>query len=329
MRRREFLTLLSGAAVAWPLAARAQQPERLRRIGVLMTGGENDPLSKTRVVAFEQALQAAGWIAGRNVRLDYRWDRGDAEETRALAKELIGLQPEVLVGAGAPAVPALLQETRTTPVVFLQVSDPVGSGFVSNLARPGANATGFTNYEFSMGGKWLELLKQIVPGITRVLIMFHPQAVTWTGHLQTINAGAPAFAVQATQANVDSAATVENAINTFAREPAGGMIVLPSTFMTVHRERIVALAAQHRLPTVYPLRFFVTSGGLMSYGSDPVEAYRQAADYVDRILKGKKPGNLPVQAPTKYELVINLKTAKALGIEVPPTLIARADEVIE
>src|SRR6266852_8880482 len=219
MRRREFLTLLSGAAVAWPLAARAQQPERLRRIGVLMTGGENDPLSKPRVVAFEQALQAAGWIAGRNVRLDYRWDRGDAEETRALAKELIGLQPEVLVGAGSPAVPALLQETRTIPVVFLQVSDPVGSGFVSNLARPGANATGFTNYEFSMGGKWLELLKQIVPGITRVLIMFHPQAVTWTGHLQTINAGAPAFAVQSTPASVDSAATLETAISTFAREP--------------------------------------------------------------------------------------------------------------
>src|SRR5713101_5482909 len=253
MRRREFITLLGGVAAAWPLCARSQERERVRQVGVLFGLAADDPVSQARHTAFVQGLQELGWTDGRNMRVEYRWDRGNAEEAKALAKELVALQPEVLVGAGAPAVPALLQETRTIPVVFLQVSDPVGSGFVSNLARPGGNATGFTNYEFSMGGKWLELLKQIMPDVTRVMIMLNPHGFTGWGHLRTINAGAPAFAVQATQANVDSAATVENAINTFAREPAGGMIVLPSTFMTVHRERIVALAAQHRLPTVYPL----------------------------------------------------------------------------
>jgi putative tryptophan/tyrosine transport system substrate-binding protein len=328
MRRREFITLLGGAA-AWPLAARAQQGERVRRIGALMTLAADDPEGQGRLRAFVQELQQLGWIDGRNVQIDLRWGEGDAERYRRYAAELVALAPEVILAGGGSSVGPLLQATRSVPIVFTQTPDPVGAGFVESLARPGGNATGFTTAEFGMSAKWLELLKQIAPGVTRAAIIRDPAITAGIGEFGSIQSVAPSVGIEVSPLNVRDASEIERAITAFARSSNGGLIVTSSALAIVHRDLIVALAARHRLPAVYGNRFFVTSGGLLAYGSDSIDPYRRAASYVDRILKGEKPMDLPVQAPTKYGLVINLKTAKALGIEVPPTLLARADEVIE
>jgi putative tryptophan/tyrosine transport system substrate-binding protein len=326
VRRREFITLLAGAAATWPLAARAQQGERVRRIGVVMVTKETDPETPLRAMAFRQALAKLGWSQGRNVVIDSRF--GDLNRMRAQAKELTALAPDVIVAESTPAAVALRQETTAVPIVFLQVANPIGSGLVASLARPGANLTGFTNFEPTMGGKWLELLKEIAPGVTRAVAIFNPE--THSGqYWHSIEAAAPSLAVQFNRAPARQAAGIESAVADLAREPNGGVLVMPDAFTLAHRELIVALTARHRLPTIYPFRAFVDTGGLLSYGIDQVEIYRQAASYVDRILKGEKPAELPVQAPTKFELIVNLKTAKALGLDVPWILQQRADEVIE
>src|SRR5262245_37409173 len=328
MRRREFITLIGGAA-AWPLAARAQQGERMRRIGVLIGLAENDAEAQARVIAFREELRKQGWAEGRNVQIDFRWAVGDDERVRAFAKELVDLQPDVLVAHSTPETAALLHQTHAIPIVFVQVVDPVGSGFVQSFARPGGNATGFTNHDqATLGGKWLELLKQIAPSVTRVTFIFNPETMP-IYLLRSVEAAPPSFGVKLIPAPVRDTGEIERAISEFAREPNGGLLVLPDIFTGSHREPIIAQAALHRLPAIYPFRFFATSGGLMSYGIEPVALYRQAAAYVDRILRGAKPGTLPVQAPTKIELVINLKTAKALGLTIPPGVLAIADEVIE
>jgi putative ABC transport system substrate-binding protein len=329
MRRREFITLVGGAAAAWPLAARAQQGERMRRIGVLTTLAADDPVSRSRAAAFAQGLQELGWTDGRNVRIDYRWAAGDAERFRKYAAELVALAPDVILAAASPSLMALQQASRTVPIVFVQVIDPVGGGFVESLARPGGNATGFTLYEYGISGKWLELLKEIAPRVSRVAIIRDPTLTSGTGQFAAIQSVAPSLGVEVSPVNVRDAGEIERTLTAFARSPNGGLIVTASPPAVVHRDLIVRLATQHRLPAVYWQRFYVADGGLIAYGPDPVDQYRQAAGYVDRILKGEKPADLPVQAPTKYELVINLKTAKALGIDVPTTLLARADEVIE
>jgi putative tryptophan/tyrosine transport system substrate-binding protein len=328
MRRREFITLLGGAA-AWPVAADAQQRERMRRVGALMTLAADDPEGQARLRAFVQELQQLGWIDGRNVQIDRRWGEGDADRYRRYAAELVALAPEVILAGGGSSVGPLLQTTRSVPIVFTQTPDPVGAGFVESLARPGGNATGFTTAEFGMGAKWLELLKQIAPGVTRVAIIRDPGITAGIGEFGSIQSVAPSVGVEVSPINVRDAGEIERAITAFARSSKGGLIVTSSALAIVHRDQIVTLAARHRLPAVYGNRFFVTGGGLLAYGSDSIDPYRQAAGYVDRILKGEKPADLPVQAPTKYELVINLKTAKALGLTVPPTLLALADEVIE
>jgi len=329
MRRREFITLLSGAATAWPLAALAQQPGTPRRIGVLIQVAEGDPQARIEVATFLRGLQKLGWSEGHNLRIDTRWGGGDADLIRKYAAELVALAPEVVLAPGGTVVGALQQASRTVPIVFVNVTDPVGRGYVASLAQPVGNATGFTSFEFGMGGKWLEVLKEMAPPVTRAAVLRDPVITAGMGYLAAIHALAPSIGVQVTPIDVRQTSDIERAVAAFARTPNSGLIVTADPAAIVHREAIIALAARHRLPAVYPYRFFVISGGLISYGLDNIEQYRLAAGYVDRILKGDKPGDLPVQAPTKYELVINLKTAKTLGLEVPPTLLARADEVIE
>jgi putative tryptophan/tyrosine transport system substrate-binding protein len=326
--RRQFITLFGGAAAGWPLAARSQPGERARRIGVLMNLSENDPEAQGLVAAFREGLAQLGWIDGRNVRIDYRWSAGDLDRIRRYAAELVALPPEVILAYGGSTVGPLQQVTRTVPIVFVEVIDPVGAGFVMGLARPGGNTTGFSLFEFGIAGKWLELLKQITPHMTRAVVIRDPSSPGGGGQVGAIQALAPSLRVEVTSVGLRDAGEIERAV-TVAREANGGLIVTVSPLATVNRELIITLAAQHRVPTVYPLRYFATSGGLISYGPERLEPYRRAPSYVDRILKGEKPAELPVQPPTKYELVINLKTAKALGLEVPPTLLARADEVIE
>jgi putative tryptophan/tyrosine transport system substrate-binding protein len=327
--RRQFLTLLGGAGAAWPLGAHAQQAERTRRIGVLMHLAADDPEAQARIGAFLQGLQEWGWAVGRNVRIEYRWAAGDAERIRKYAAELVALAPDVILATGGAVVGPLLEATSTVPIVFAQTPDPVGAGFVTTLARPGSNATGFTIFEYGISGKWVELLKEIAPRVTRVAVLRDPAISAGTGQLGAIQSVAPSFGVELSPVNMRDASEIERAVTAFAQSLNGGLIVTGSALAAVHRDLIIALAARHRLPAVYTGRFYVTGGGLISYGPDSIDPYRRAAGYVDRILKGEKAADLPVQAPTKYELVINLKTAKALGLEVPPTLLARADEVIE
>jgi putative ABC transport system substrate-binding protein len=329
MQRREFITLLSGAAAAWSVAARAQQGERMRRIGVLMPIATDDPEGQTRIAAFQQGLQQLGWTDGRNVRIETRWSRGNADDIRKYAAELATLSPDVILATGSNTMGPLLQATRAVPIVFVTVPDPVGAGFVDSLARPGGNATGFTAFEYGLSGKWLELLKEIAPGVTRAAVIRDPAITAGIGQFAAIQSVAPSVGVEVSPVNVRDAGEIERAITAFARSSNGGLIVTGSALAVVHRDLIVMLAARHKLPAVYWDRLLVTAGGLISYGPDIIDQYRRAAAYVDRILKGEKPSDMPVQAPTKYELVINLKTAKALGLTVPPTLLARADEVIE
>ena len=328
MRRREFITLLGGAA-AWPLAARAQQGERVRRIGVLLPAASDDAEFQARVGAFLQGLGEVGWTIGRNVRIDMRWATAKADDIRRHAAELAALGPDVILAPGTPAAAALLQATRTVPIVFVQIVDPVGGDLVDSLARPGRNATGFTIFEYSLAAKWLELLKQIAPDVARAAVIRDAASTTGIGMFAAIQSVAPSFGVELSPVNVRDPAEIERAVAAFARSANSGLITTGSALAQAHRDLIVALAARYRLPAVYSNRFFVAAGGLISYGPDFVDQYRRAAGYVDRILKGEKPADLPVQAPTKYELAINLKTAKALGLEVPPTLLGRADEVIE
>jgi len=329
MKRREFITLLGGAAAGWPLGARAQQPERVRRIGVLMAMAADDPEGQARIAAFHQGLQQSGWTVGHNVRIDIRWGAGDADRIRRYAAELVSLAPDVILASGGTVVGALLQTTRTVPIVFTQTSDPVGAGYVASLARPGGNATGFAISEYGVSGKWLELLKEIAPRVTRAAVLRDATVPQGIGQFAAMQAVAPSFGVELSPVDVRDAGEIERAVTAFARGKNGGLIATGSALTIVHRELIITLAALHRLPAVYWNRFYVTGGGLISYGVDSIAPHRQAAGYVDRILKGEKPADLPVQAPTKYELVINLKTAKALGLTVQPSLLARADEVIE
>jgi putative tryptophan/tyrosine transport system substrate-binding protein len=327
--RREFIFALGGAAAAWPLAARAQQGERMRRIGVLMNTGADEPESQARLAAFMQGLQELGWAVGRNMRIDYRWSQGNVARLRKDATELVALGPEVILAGVGATTTALLEASRTLPIVFAQSIDPVGAGQVESMARPGGNATGFIQFEYSLSAKWLELLKQVAPPVTRVAVIRDPFIYEGMGQFGALQAVAPSFGVEVNPVNVRDASEIEHAVSAFARASNGGLIVTGSALAVVHRDLIIALAARHRLPAVYPVRFFATGGGLISYGPDSIDPYRRAAGYVDRILKGEKPADLPVQAPTKYDLVINLSTAKALGLDVPTTLLARADEVIE
>ncbi len=329
MRRRALITLIGTAAVAWPLAARAQQADRVRHIGVLAGGAADDPVLQLRFAAFQQGLQQLGWIDGRNVRIDYRWGAGNADDIRKYAVELAALAPDVIFAPGGAAMGPLLQATRAVPIVFANVQDPVGSGFVDSLSRPGGNATGFMQFEYSLCAKWLELLKQIAPGMTRAAVLWDPAIAAGIGQFAVIQSAAPTLRVEVSPINVRDAGEIERAVTAFARSPNGGLIATASALVNVHRDLIITLAARHKLPAVYPNRAFVTSGRLISYGADFIDLHRRAAGYVDRILKGAKPADLPVQAPTKYELVINLKTANALGLTVPQSLLARADEVIE
>jgi putative tryptophan/tyrosine transport system substrate-binding protein len=328
MKRREFITLLGGAA-AWPLGARAQQVEKVRRIGVLQPLAADDPESPARVTAFAQGLQQFGWTDGRNVRIDYRWAAGDADRYRRYAAELVALAPDVILASSSPAMMSLQQLTRTMPIVFVNVVDPVGAGFVESLARPGGNATGFVLYEYGMSAKWLELLKEIVPLLKLAAVLRDPAIASGAGQYAVIQAAAPSFGVELRAVGVGDAGEIERAITAFARSSNGGLIVTGSTLTLVHRDLIITLAARHRLPAVYPFRYFAASGGLISYGPNATDPYRRAAGYIDRILKGEKPADLPVQNPTKHELVINLKTAKAMGLQIPDRLLALADEVIE
>ncbi len=318
MRRREFITMLGGAAAAWPVTASAQQPgERMRRIGVLMALAADDPEGQARLTAFAQGLQELGWSVGRNVRIDYRWAAGDTNRYRSYTAELLALAPDVVLAVGSAAM-GPLQATRSVPVVFVQVGDPVGAGFVESLARPGGNATGFSTFEYGISAKWLELLKEVSPRMTRAAVLRDATIAAGAGQLGALQSVAPSLGVELRPVAVRDAGEIERTVTAFAREANSGLIVT-----------IIKLAARYRLPAVYPYRYYVASGGLMSYGPDNIDQYRRAAGYVDRILKGEKPADLPVQAPTKYELVINLKTAKALGLEIPTTVLARADEVIE
>ncbi len=328
MRRRELLGALGGAA-ALPLAARAQQPERMRRIGVLMSLAADDPEAKARLAAFQQGLQELGWTEGRNVQIDTRLAGSDVERIRKYAAELVALMPDVILASGGTVMAPLQQATHTVPIIFTQTPDPVGSGFVASLARPGGNATGFTLFEYGISVKWLELVKEIAPRLTRAAALRDPSVPHGLGQLGAVQAVAPSFGVELSPVDARDAREIERAVTAFARQANSGLIVLASGSAVVHRDLIITLAARHKLPAVYFARYFVTGGGLISYGPDTIDPHRRAAGYVDRILRGEKPADLPVQAPTKYELAINLKTAKALGIEVPPMLLARADEVIE
>jgi putative ABC transport system substrate-binding protein len=327
MTRRQFITLL-GSAAAWPLAARAQHGERMRRIGVLTSLAADDPEGQPRITAFVQGLRELGWAVGHNLHIDYRWAAGDPDRIRKYAAELVALAPDVILANSTPLVVALQQATPTVPIVFVAVADPVGAGLVESLARPGNNSTGFIVFEYGISGKWLELLKEIAPRVTRAAVL-RELAIAGTGQLGAIQSAAPSFGVELFPVGVRDASEIERALTAFSRGSNGGLIVTGGPSTQVHRHLIITLAARHLLPAVYPYRYFVTDGGLISYGPDLIDQYRRAAGYVDRILKGEKPADLPVQAPTKYELVINLKTAKALGIEMPASVLARADEVIE
>ena len=331
MRRREFITALGGAAAtaAWPLAARAQQADRIRRIGVLMNRAADDPQAQASVAAFVQGLQQLGWTEGRNVHIDTRWTGGDAEDTRKYAAELVALAPDVIQASGASTVGALLKVTRTVPIVFAATADPVGASLVAIMARPGGNATGFMAFEDSMSGKWLELLKQIAPGVMRAAVLGDPTLPSGRSQLAAIQTAAPSFGMEVNPVDVRDAGEIERAVTAFAGSPNGGLIGSSNPGTSIHRKLIIMLAARHKLPAVYFERTFAADGGLISYGPDYIDQYRQAAGYVDRILKGEMAANLPVQAPTKFELVLNLKTAKALGLTVPNNLLSTADEVIE
>jgi putative ABC transport system substrate-binding protein len=330
MRRREFITLLSGATVAWPFSARAQQSERVRRILVLMGSAEDDPNGHASIATFRRGLQELGWADGRNIRIDYRWTAGKPDRARDYATESVTLAPDVIVANGTQVLTALKPATRSIPIVFVVVADPVGAGFIQDLAHPGGNITGFSTFEPEIGGKWLELLKDIKPGLSRVAGIFDPAFRGFAAIWRAIESLAPRLGVQLTSINFhDPTDHIESAVAMFAQEPGGGLIVLPTPANSSARDRIIALAARHRLPAVYPFRYYATGGGLMTYGFDTVDLYRRCASYVDRILKGERPADLPVEGPTKYELVINLKTAKALGLTVSPTLLTFADQVIE
>jgi len=328
MRRREFILLIGGAAATWPLAARAQEPSGVRRIGVLMNISD-DPEGKARLAAFRQSLEQLGWIDGRNVRIDTKWADGDVERIRRLATEMVAQSPDVILATGSAAAAPLLQATRTVPIVFVNTPDPVGAGYVKSLARPGGNATGFLLFEYSIGAKWLDLLKQIAPEVNRVAVLRDATISAGLGQYGAVQSAAASFGVEASAIDLRDVSEIERDIAAFATTPGGGLIVSASPVATRHRDLIVKLAARHKLPAIYYERFFVAEGGLISYGPNIVDQYRRAPGYVDRILKGEKPADLPVQAPTKYELVINLKTAKALGLNVPNTLIGRADQLIE
>jgi putative ABC transport system substrate-binding protein len=329
MRRREFITLFGGAAAAWPVAVRAQKPDTQRRIGVLMVLGKDDPEAKARITAFRQGLQDAGWVEGRNMQIETRWSAGNEIDVRGYAEELVSLAPDVILANGNAAVAPLLNASRSIPIVFAIVPDPVGAGFVESLARPGGNATGFVAFEYGLSSKWLELLKEIAPRVTRAAVLRDPALASGTGQFGAIQSVSSSLGVELSPINVRSASEIESAIVEFARFQNGGLIVTANALVSAHRDLIVALAAKHRLPAVYAARHFVSAGGLVSYGPDFLDQFRRAAAYVDRILKGEKPSSLPVQSPTKYELIVNLKAAKALGIEIPATVVARADQVIE
>lgn len=331
MKRRAVIALLGGAAVAWPLAVRAQQVDRRRRIGVLMAIAESDPEGKARVAAFRERLQKLGWVEGRNIQIDTRWAiPRDAKARQRFAKELVALQPDLILSHGTPSTATLLQQTRTIPIVFVGVSDPIGSGFVTNFARPGGNVTGFIVMEPTMAGKWVELLKEIAPRVNRVALLFNPATAPYAEYyLNSFKAAAASFAVEAVAARVRDTSELESAIAAQARAPNGGLVVMPDTFTNAHRAEITSLAARYRLPTIYPFRFYTVVGGLLSYGVDLVDSYPRAATYADRILKGAKPSELPVQAPVKFELVVNLKAAEALDLEVPLSLLQRANKIIE
>jgi len=329
MRRREFITLVGGAAAAWPLATRAQQNERVRRIGVLLPANGDDAVFQTRLGAFQQELALLGWTIGRNVRIDIRWASTNANEIRRHATELAALTPDVILATGDSTMPPLLQATRTIPIVFPVVVDPVANGYVESLARPGGNATGFMISEYSMSGKWLELLKEIAPGVTRAAVIRDVTNQSGVAQFGVIQAMAPSLRVEVKPLNARDAHDIEHDIGTFVRSPNGGLIITASGAAIRYRDLIIALAARHKLPAVYWATFFATSGGLISYGADLLDQYRRSAGYVDRILKGEKPAEMPIQAATKYELAANLKTAKALGLTVPPSLLSRVDQVIE
>ena len=329
MKRREFITLLGGAAVAWPLAARAQQGERVRRVAILLPASADDPAWQARVGAFLQGMGQLGWSIGRNLQVDTRWATTNAVEIRRHAAELATLAPDAILAGGTSAFGPLLQATHTVPIVFTIVFDPVGAGYVDSLAQPGGNATGFMGFEYSFSGKWLELLKEIAPNVTRVAVLRDTTQAFTTSQFAVIQALAPSLRVEVNPIDMRDAGGIERAVATFAHAPNGGLVLTGSAAGVRHRDLIITLAARHKLPAIYFERFFAAAGGLASYGPDNVDTFRRAADYVDRILKGEKPADLPVQAPTKYELVINLKTAKALGLNVPPPVLARADEVIE
>jgi len=329
IKRREFIALIGGAAVAWPLAAGAQQGERVRRIAVLMPGAADDPEYQARMTAFLQGLAQLGWLDGRNARIDIRWTAGDADRIRKYAAELVALAPDVILAPASAVTGPLLQATRTIPIVFTTVADPVGAGFVESLARPGGNATGFALHEYTLSGKWLELLKEIAPGVTRAAVLRDPTVGSGTGQYAIIQAVAQSLGVELRPMDVRDPGEIERAIVAFAQVPNGGLINAGAPSAGIHRNLVITLAARHRLPAVYALPYIARTGGLIAYGPNLVDQYRRAAGYVDRILKGEKPADLPVQAPTKYELVLNLKTAKGLGLTVPDTLLARADEVIE
>jgi putative ABC transport system substrate-binding protein len=328
MRRREFVAVLS-AAPAWPLLARAQQPGPMRRIAVMLGLPATDPEAQVITAALREGLREAGWIEGHNIRTDYRWAVDNPERSRAAVKELLALAPDLIMPGTTQMMDAVRRATSSVPVVFVNVSDPVGTGFVESLARPGGNVTGFTNFEYGMGEKWLQALKEIAPGVTRTAVIANPRNPNTALYLHAIEPAATTFGLQLAVKPVNDAADIESAVEAFAREANGSLLVMPDPLTLANRGRIVALAARHRLPAAYPFRLFATSGGLLSYGTDRADLYRRAAAYADRVLKGAKAGDLPVQQPTKFELVINLKTAAALGLTIPPTLLARADEVLE
>lgn len=330
LRRRQFITALTSAAAAWPLAAHAYEPDRIRRIGFLTAGlSETDPESLARIGVFRQALRDLGWVEGRNIRIDYRYADGDAMRAAKVAKELIDAQPDVVFAQGTPAATAVRQCTLSIPIVFVQVPDPIAAGFATNLARPEGNITGFPNFEFSLGGKWLQTIKECAPAVNRIAVVFDPANPSWTAYVRAIEPAAPSVGVQLTPTGVRDAADIENALNAFAVEPNGALVVVPSPSTISHRERIIAMAARRRLPAIYPYRYLAVAGGLVSYGVDLPDIYRRAARYVDRILKGQRPADLPIQPPEKFELVINLRTAKVLGLTISPELLSRANDVIE
>ena len=328
MRRREFITLL-GVAAGWPLAARAQQPERMRQIGILMSTAVDDPEGQARMTAFQQGLQQLGWTQDQNVRIEARWTASAPDRMREGAADLVARAPDVILASGGTVVGPLLRATRTVPIVFTQTPDPVGAGFVESLARPGGNATGFSQFEYGISSKWLEPIKEIAPRVTRAAVLRDSTIPEGIGQFAVLQAAAPSFGLDLRPVDVRDAGEIDRAVSAFARVENGSVVVVSGGLSIAHRGLITMLAARHSLPAVYSNRLFVTSGGLMSYGADSIDPHRRAASYVARILKGEKPSDLPVQAPTKYDLVINLKTAKALGLEVPPSLLARADEVIE